>query len=57
VVRKRLHHAAALLHTRSENVTEIAFESGFEDVSTSSRVFKDRFQFSPAPTARPSGGE
>jgi len=30
------------------NVTEIAFESGFEDVSHFSRVFKDRFQLSPS---------
>jgi AraC-like DNA-binding protein len=29
------------------NVTEIAFESGFEDVSHFSRVFKGRFNVSP----------
>jgi len=48
LVRKRLDHAAALLHTTQMNVTEIAFESGFEDVSHFSRVFKDRFQLSPS---------
>ena len=29
------------------SVTEIAFESGFEDVSHFSRVFKERFNVSP----------
>jgi AraC-like DNA-binding protein len=29
------------------NVTEIAFESGFEDVSHFSRVFKERFGVPP----------
>ena len=29
------------------NVTEIAFESGFEDVSHFSRVFKERFNVPP----------
>jgi AraC-like DNA-binding protein len=29
------------------NVTEIAFESGFEDSSHFSRVFKDRFNVPP----------
>ena len=29
------------------NITEIAFESGFENVSHFSRVFKERFGVSP----------
>ena len=29
------------------NVTEVAFESGFEDVSHFSRVFKERFNVPP----------
>jgi AraC-like DNA-binding protein len=29
------------------NVTEIAFESGFEDVSHFSRVFKEQFEVPP----------
>ena len=45
--RKRLDYSAALLRTSKMNVTEIAFESGFEDVSHFSRVFKERFQVSP----------
>ena len=44
---KRLDYAAALLRNSKLNVTEIAFESGFEDVSHFSRVFKDRFRVPP----------
>ena len=47
LLRKRLDYSAALLRTSRMNVTEIAFDSGFEDVSHFSRVFKDRFQVSP----------
>jgi len=47
LLRKRLDYSAALLRTSKMNVTEIAFESGFEDVSHFSRVFKERFQVSP----------
>lgn len=47
LLRKRLDHSAALLRTSKMNVTEIAFESGFEDVSHFSRVFKERFHVSP----------
>ena len=47
LLQKRLDYAAALLRASKMNVTEIAFESGFEDVSHFSRVFKDRFDISP----------
>ncbi len=47
LLRKRLDYAAALLRNSKMNVTEIAFESGFEDVSHFSRAFKDRFDVSP----------
>jgi len=47
LLRKRLDYSAALLRTSRRNVTEIAFDSGFEDVSHFSRVFKDRFDVSP----------
>ena len=40
---KRLDHAAGLLRNSARNVTEVAFESGFEDVSHFSRAFKQRF--------------
>lgn len=44
---KRLDYAAALLRSSQRNITEIAFDSGFEDVSHFSRVFKQRFTVSP----------
>ncbi|MBI3867382.1 MAG: DUF488 family protein [Verrucomicrobia bacterium] len=47
LLRKRLDYSAALLRTSKMNVTEIAFESGFEDVSHFSRVFKERFDVPP----------
>ena len=47
LLRKRIDHAAALLRGSKLNVTEIAFESGFEDLSHFSRVFKERFNASP----------
>ncbi|MCU0778476.1 MAG: AraC family transcriptional regulator [Akkermansiaceae bacterium] len=57
LLRKRLDHAAALLRASKLNVTEIAFESGFEDVSHFSRVFKERFHLPPLSYRRagPSG--
>lgn len=48
LVRKRLGYAAALLQTTKLSVTEIAFESGFEDGSHFSRAFKERFQRPPS---------
>ena len=47
LLQKRLDHSAALLRGSKMNVTEVAFESGFEDVSHFSRVFKERFDASP----------
>jgi AraC-like DNA-binding protein len=47
LLRKRLDYSAAWLRTSKMNVTEIAFESGFEDVSHFSRVFKERFDMPP----------
>ena len=47
LLQKRLDYSAALLRGSKMNVTEVAFESGFEDVSHFSRVFKDRFDVSP----------
>jgi len=47
LVQRRLEHAAKLLRTSQMNVTEVAFESGFEDVSHFSRVFKERFGVPP----------
>ena len=53
LLRKRLDYSAALLRTSKMNVTEIAFESGFEDVSHFSRVFKERFGVPPLSYRRP----
>jgi AraC-like DNA-binding protein len=47
LLQQRLDYSAKLLCNSSMNVSEIAFESGFEDVSHFSRVFKGRFGVSP----------
>lgn len=47
LIRKRLDYSAALLRGSKQNITQIAFESGFEDVSHFSRVFKERFRVPP----------
>ncbi len=44
---RRLDLSANLLRNSKMNVTEIAFESGFADVSHFSRAFKDRFGVPP----------
>ena len=47
LLRKRLDYAASLLHNSNMNVSEVAFESGFENVSHFSRAFKERFKEPP----------
>jgi len=47
LLQKRLEYAAALLRSTQRNITEVAYDSGFEDVSHFSRVFKERFTMSP----------
>jgi AraC family transcriptional regulator, exoenzyme S synthesis regulatory protein ExsA len=47
LLRQRLDYSAALLRNSKLNVTEVALDSGFEDVSHFSRVFKERFAASP----------
>jgi AraC-like DNA-binding protein len=47
LLQKRLNYSAALLRSSKMNVTEVAFESGFEDVSHFSRVFKEKFGVPP----------
>ncbi len=44
---KRLQHAKMLLNTTKLPVSEIAFNSGFENVSHFSRIFKEKFGSSP----------
>ncbi len=47
LLQRRLDYSATLLRDSPMNVTEVAFESGFEDVSHFSRVFKARFGVPP----------
>ena len=44
---KRLKHARILLNTTKESVSEVAFNSGFENISHFSRIFKEKFGLSP----------
>lgn len=45
---KRLDYARTLLSNTEKTVSEVAFESGFENLSHFSRVFRERFSMSPA---------
>src|ERR1051326_3596015 len=47
LLQRRLEYSAKLLRDSPMNVTEMAFESDFEDVSHFSRVFKERFNVPP----------
>lgn len=47
LTQKRLEHAKLLLNTSKKNVNEIAYDSGFENATHFSRVFKEKFGFSP----------
>jgi AraC-like DNA-binding protein len=44
---KRLKHASVLLNTTKQSISEIAFNSGFENTSHFSRIFKEKFGLSP----------
>lgn len=44
---RRIHHAANLLVNSAISVSQVAFESGFEDLSHFSRVFKKLMEISP----------
>jgi AraC-like DNA-binding protein len=47
LLRRRLEHAAALLRTTDARVTDVAFESGFAEISHFSRAFKAAYRLSP----------
>lgn len=44
---KRLEHAATLLACKNESITSIAFDAGFQDLTTFSDSFHKRFNLSP----------
>lgn len=45
---KRLEYAANLFVKTKSNISQVAFECGFESVSHFGRVFKDKFDLSPS---------
>ena len=44
---KRLSHAVLLLKKTNQSISEIAFNSGFENISHFSRIFKEKYGSSP----------
>lgn len=44
---RRLQHARILIHTSEKSISEIAFESGFENTSHFSRTFKQYYGYPP----------
>ena len=47
LTQKRLEHARTMLETSKKNVTEVAFNCGFENLSHFSRIFKQKYGKSP----------
>lgn len=47
LMERRLEHAKRLIETGSRTISEISFNSGFENASHFSRVFKEKFGVSP----------
>ena len=47
LLRRRVQHAAHLLSNTRLNITQVAFESGFEDLSHFSRAFKSIMDMNP----------
>ena len=46
--RRRVHHAANIIVNSNLSISQVAFESGFEDLSHFSRVFKDIMGVNPS---------
>jgi AraC family transcriptional regulator, exoenzyme S synthesis regulatory protein ExsA len=44
---RRLEHARLLLRSSKNNISEIAYNSGFENISHFSRIFKEKYLLSP----------
>ena len=47
LLNKRLEYSAVLMRNNHMNISQIVFESGFEDLSHFSRAFKSKFGISP----------
>jgi len=47
LLQKRIEYAKHLLDSSKKNVNEIAYDSGFENATHFSRVFKEKFGLSP----------
>jgi AraC-like DNA-binding protein len=47
LIQKKLEHAKMLLDSTEKSISEIAFDSGFENNSHFSRIFKERYKLSP----------
>ncbi len=47
LTQKRLEHARSLLETSQKSVSDVAFNSGFENLSHFSRIFKQKYGKSP----------
>ena len=47
LTQKRLEHAKTLLETSKKTISEVAFNSGFENLSHFSRIFKQKYGISP----------
>ncbi|MDO6436646.1 helix-turn-helix transcriptional regulator [Cyclobacterium sp. 1_MG-2023] len=48
ITERRLKRAKSLLETTSKSISEVVFESGFNNASHFSRVFRERFHISPS---------
>jgi AraC-like DNA-binding protein len=48
LLQKRLDYARLLLNTSTKNINEITFDSGFENPSHFSRLFKNKFGITPS---------
>lgn len=45
---RRLQHASSLLCNTTQSISDIAFDSGFQDLSTFSANFQEKFKISPS---------
>lgn len=45
---RRLHHAASLLLCTDDNISAVAYDSGFQDVTTFSAIFQEKYKTSPS---------